>query len=147
MFSVTYHDDSRRTKKYKTEIGALRAVWKWLRSEEIVGKGHYAIVIGPSITEPRVISQWSELPFSEQPNEVNFLQTTEWRQLRRKAFELYGNYCACCGKTPKNGAVLHVDHIKPRSLRPDLESDITNLQILCDGCNQDKSNISERKWR
>ncbi len=145
MYSVSYHGKCRRTNKYKTENGALRAVWKWLRSD--TSKGNYAIVIGPSLSEPRVISDWAELRFSEEPPKVDFLQTAEWRQLRREAFELYGNYCSCCGKTPKNGVVLHVDHIKPRSLRPDLQAVITNLQILCEGCNQDKSNISERKWR
>ncbi|ABO23175.1 HNH endonuclease [Shewanella loihica PV-4] len=144
VITVTFHAKNRRTRSYKSEKGALKAVWKWLKESD--DEYAYAVLIGPIYQEPRLIRNWQELPFSD-PVEVDFLQTPEWRKLKQEAFELYGNYCACCGKGPKDGVVLHVDHIKPRSLYPELRSDINNLQILCEEHNTNKSNTSEKKWR
>ena len=48
--------------------------------------------------------------------------------------------CKICGITSERGAILHVDHIKPRSLYPDLALDKSNLQVLCEDCNIAKSN-------
>ncbi|MCH1921046.1 HNH endonuclease [Shewanella sp. A3A] len=143
MISVTFHENTRRTRPFKSENGALKAVWKWLRATD--DDNAYAVIIGPMYSEPRVITNWQELPFSE-PEKVDFLQTREWRQLRQQAFELYGNFCACCGRGPKDGVVLHVDHKKPRSKYPQLQDDINNLQILCEEHNKLKSNTSEKDW-
>lgn len=45
--------------------------------------------------------------------------------------------CAQCGAKESQGAILHVDHIIPRSKGG--SNDINNLQILCSACNGDKS--------
>ena len=42
---------------------------------------------------------------------------------------------------------MHVDHIKPRSLYPDLELEFENLQVLCKYCNLEKSNKDEIDYR
>lgn len=42
---------------------------------------------------------------------------------------------------------MHVDHIKPRSLFPDLALRLENLQVLCSQCNEAKSNIDTTDWR
>lgn len=76
----------------------------------------------------------------------NFYNSKEWRALRYEAFKIHGRQCLCCGARPPQ-AVLHVDHIKPRSLRPDLELDINNLQILCEDCNLGKSNKDSIDYR
>jgi 5-methylcytosine-specific restriction endonuclease McrA len=52
-----------------------------------------------------------------------------------------------CGTAPTPGKPLHVDHIKPRSKYPELEYEISNLQILCDDCNLGKGNRDEIDWR
>lgn len=78
---------------------------------------------------------------------LNFYFSDEWRRLRYKALSLHGNSCQCCGASPKTGAVIHVDHIKPRSKFPDLELELTNLQILCEACNLGKLNIDQTDWR
>lgn len=83
----------------------------------------------------------SNLPSSK------FYQTREWRDLRYSALIKYGNRCACCGSAPKHGVMLHVDHIKPRSIYPEYALCIDNLQILCEACNIAKSNTDETKWR
>lgn len=76
-----------------------------------------------------------------------FYGSREWRELRFKVFITQGRKCACCGDTPENGAVLHVDHIKPRSLFPRAELKIANLQVLCADCNIGKSNKFVRDFR
>ncbi len=76
-----------------------------------------------------------------------FYNSREWKQVRYFALEKYGNSCQCCGATPRKGIQIHVDHIKPRSLFPDLSLDVNNLQILCEPCNIGKSNVYQKDWR
>jgi len=42
---------------------------------------------------------------------------------------------------------MHVDHIKPRSIHPDLSLSFGNMQILCEDCNVEKSNLHETDYR
>lgn len=77
----------------------------------------------------------------------NFLSTYEWRKLRMEALIKYGRKCACCGATPESGAIMNVDHIKPRKTHPELALDIDNLQILCSDCNHGKGNWDSTDWR
>lgn len=76
-----------------------------------------------------------------------FLSTYEWRRLRMQALKKYGARCQCCGATPAAGAVMNVDHIKPRRIFPDLALDIENLQVLCHECNHGKGNWDMTDWR
>lgn len=76
-----------------------------------------------------------------------FLSTFEWRRVRMEALKKYGPRCMCCGATPSDGAVMNVDHIKPRKLFPDLALNINNLQILCHDCNHGKGNWDQTDWR
>lgn len=76
-----------------------------------------------------------------------FLETYEWRKLRMEALKKYGPKCMCCGATPQTGAVMNVDHIKPRKTWPSLALDINNLQILCHECNHGKGNWDQTDWR
>lgn len=76
-----------------------------------------------------------------------FLSTYEWRKVRMMALKKYGARCQCCGASPKDGAVMNVDHIKPRKLFPDLALDLSNLQILCHECNHGKGNWDKTDWR
>jgi 5-methylcytosine-specific restriction endonuclease McrA len=78
---------------------------------------------------------------------VDFLQTYEWRKLRLEALIKYGAVCQCCGASPKTGAVMNVDHIKPRKLFPALALDLNNLQVLCHECNHGKGNWNQTDWR
>ncbi len=76
-----------------------------------------------------------------------FLASYEWRKLRMEALKLHGTKCQCCGASPKTGAVLNVDHIKPRKFFPELALSISNLQILCSECNHGKGNWDQTDWR
>jgi 5-methylcytosine-specific restriction endonuclease McrA len=77
----------------------------------------------------------------------SFLSSYKWRKLRMVALKKHGPRCQCCGATPEIGAVMNVDHIKPRKKYPELALDIENLQILCGACNHGKSNWDETDWR
>lgn len=68
-----------------------------------------------------------------------FLLSREWKEVRYKTLRKYGFSCMACGAKPP-GVILHVDHIKPRSKFPQLSLDEKNLQVLCELCNQGKSN-------
>ena len=76
-----------------------------------------------------------------------FLSTFQWRKVRMEALKKYGPRCMCCGATPATGAVMNVDHIKPRKKWPSLALDINNLQILCHDCNHGKGNWDQTDWR
>lgn len=76
----------------------------------------------------------------------DFYSTEQWRQLRYQAIKLHGGACQCCGRKPPE-VVLHVDHIKPRSLFPSLELDINNVQVLCEDCNLGKGAWDQSDWR
>lgn len=77
----------------------------------------------------------------------NFYSSDEWRALRYAAFAAYGRKCGCCGASPETGAVMHVDHIKPRFTHPELALELSNLQILCADCNQGKGAWDSTDWR
>ena len=70
----------------------------------------------------------------------DFYQSREWLELRYQALIYHGRRCLCCGATAGDGVKLHVDHIKPRSMYPELELEFNNLQVLCGPCNLGKSN-------
>ena len=76
-----------------------------------------------------------------------FLSSYEWRRVRLVALKKYGAKCQCCGATPDSGAVMNVDHIKPRRIYPELALDPDNLQVLCHECNHGKGNWDMTDWR
>lgn len=53
--------------------------------------------------------------------------------------------CKSCGRTPKDGVTLEVDHILPRSKGG--TDEIKNLQTLCKKCNIGKSNKDDTDLR
>ena len=76
-----------------------------------------------------------------------FLESYAWRKLRMEALKLHGTRCQCCGASPRDGAVMHVDHIKPRRKFPELALEISNCQVLCHECNHGKGNWDTTDWR
>ena len=72
-----------------------------------------------------------------------FFDSTDWQKARYAALRRYGFKCMACGISREDGAVIQVDHIRPRSKYPHLALVDTNLQPLCRPCNMGKSNIFE----
>ena len=77
----------------------------------------------------------------------SFLTSRAWRELRYLALKNTEGRCECCGGSAKDGIQLHVDHIQPRSARPDLALALDNLQVLCDDCNVGKGAWDATDWR
>lgn len=64
---------------------------------------------------------------------VRVMPAIRWQVFQRDRWK-----CVSCGRTSHDEAILHIDHIIPRS-RGGLDS-IDNYQTLCDVCNIGKSN-------
>lgn len=77
----------------------------------------------------------------------SFLQSIEWKELRRKVIATYGRKCMKCETTPKNPKFTHVDHIKCRKYFPELSLVFDNLQVLCCRCNKVKGNKHSKDYR
>lgn len=85
--------------------------------------------------------------FKEKRKKINkddFYMSDAWRTIRKQVIITYGDQCMKCMRTK---LVTHVDHIKPRSLFPELELDFNNLQVLCKKCNIKKSNTDQTDYR
>lgn len=82
-----------------------------------------------------------------------FYKSWEWRTLRMKALKEHGARCQCCGAGRDDVAMsgdpvkICVDHIKPLATHWHLRLDPTNLQVLCDECNQGKGAWDDTDWR
>lgn len=82
-----------------------------------------------------------------------FYKSWEWRTLRMEVLKDRGARCECCGATPSHNDMngkpvkICVDHIKPLSKHWGMRLNKTNLQILCDECNQGKGAWDETDWR
>ena len=76
-----------------------------------------------------------------------FYSSGAWRRVRFEVLKEQGRECACCGATPGDGVRMHVDHVEPRSKRPDLSLDKSNLQVLCEDCNLGKMDRCNSDFR
>ena len=97
-----------------------------------------------------VISEYQQEPpteAKEPKKKTNFYRSKAWRDLRYKVLKHYEATCMCCGASRESGDQIHVDHILPRSLFPDLALDFNNMQVLCECCNVAKSNTDFTNWK
>jgi hypothetical protein len=77
----------------------------------------------------------------------DFYDSREWLDLRYRVLQKAGGSCKLCGCRATADNPIQVDHIKPRSLHPDLELAESNMQVLCQSCNKGKSNKDDTDWR
>lgn len=124
------------TAKSQAEKKALKA----LRSAERKRKKRRKFIAALPTSIPAI-------PPNIDPASAEFLQTYEWRKVRLIILKRDGAKCACCGATPDSGAVMNVDHIKPRKRFPHLALDPENLQVLCHDCNHGKGNWDMTDFR
>ncbi len=64
--------------------------------------------------------------------------------LRFQVLERDEGKCVACGRGPREGITLHLDHITPFSLGG--LTILSNLQTFCEGCNLGKGNRSDRNF-
>lgn len=72
-------------------------------------------------------------------DDTSFYRSSAWRKVRYSVLAQSDRKCLICGTPQSDGAILHVDHIKPRSKYPELALDASNLRVLCEDCNVGKS--------
>lgn len=119
-------------REYKTYSRAIFGLRRWLSEN----KG-LALLYQPG-QFPVVYKNVHELPYQQPVSECDFYRSQEWRSLRVEVLAESNRRCLLCGNSPENGITLHVDHIKPRSLFPELALEKSNLQVLCEDCNLGK---------
>jgi len=76
-----------------------------------------------------------------------FYSSAKWKEMRYITLQQSDGKCCLCGAMARDGVSLHVDHIKPRSLFPELAYQLDNLQVLCSDCNMGKSNYDDTDWK
>ncbi len=142
-------DDKRKAQKVMGKFISDRRKCRVTKPEVIV-KIHQGMEIkklSQSIEELKKLNQALQERLKEKKGvrQVHeFYDSREWRELRYRAIRVRGRKCECCGAEKGQ---MHVDHIKPRSLFPNLELSFENLQILCRDCNMGKSNKDMTDWR
>lgn len=143
------------TLKFKEIAAELQKAlgWEKMSWRQTLAQYFSSPVPIPSHIKPFVKKDRTERPYLKAVEKAgfratkDFLMTYEWRSLRMKALTKYGARCMCCGATPSDGVRMHVDHIKPRLLFPELALSLENLQILCEECNHGKGNWDMTDWR
>lgn len=96
-------------------------------------------------TESTIKERKRILSNSSKKQKINcFYLSNRWLILKGKVRDLYKCGCMKCGN---NKCEIHIDHIFPRSLYPELQYSIHNLQILCKDCNMKKSNKNNTDYR
>lgn len=84
----------------------------------------------------------SHTPSKQEKND--FYKSWEWRSARVKVLQRFSASCQLCGASSKHldmtGEPVRVvvDHIYPLHTHWDMRLDASNLQVLCDECNQGK---------
>ena len=73
----------------------------------------------------------------------DFYASRTWRRLRA-LFLRTNPLCVVCFEAGRTVAAVHVDHIKTRRERPDLEFDSSNVQSLCHSCHSRKTRREQR---
>jgi hypothetical protein len=64
----------------------------------------------------------------------DFYRSTDWKKVRSRTLNEHENICVKCYSETD----ITVDHIKPRSLYPELALEYSNTQVLCRSCNSKK---------
>lgn len=120
------------------------------KHDEWCARQRVAAGIAPK-TEPKKVVKVGRTPTAADKKEL--YESWEWRELRLKTIQKHGRVCLCCGNRPgmfyASGEPVRivVDHIKPISKYWHLRLEPSNLQPLCDECNQGKGNWDETDFR
>lgn len=128
--------------EWKRPLPQTRRLY-WVLLREFIGETSF-IPNTPPWKKKKYSSPRAPLPVVATDD---FLVTYEWRKLRMQVLTKRGARCECCGATPIDGIRIHVDHIKPRRLFPELALVESNLQVLCEVCNHGKGNWDHTDWR
>jgi 5-methylcytosine-specific restriction enzyme A len=76
--------------------------------------------------------------YERRPESDAFYRTARWRRLRSMVLS-HNPLCAMCEAEGRMTLAVDVDHVLPRSVRPDLEWSMDNCQPLCRSCHSRKT--------
>lgn len=131
--------------EYATNAGVCLCIHKetnWAMPGTVKGYRRYIAKFS------RQLNRRPELPKRKQAKFIkDFYNSPQWKELRYTALRLSEGKCNLCGATAHDGVTLHADHIIPRSIRPDLQLDLDNIQIMCSDCNIGKKNYDDYDFR
>lgn len=85
--------------------------------------------------------------FPKKIKKRDFYKSQKWREIRYEVLKENKGKCCLCGRSAKDGVILHVDHIIPLSVDWEKRLDKNNLQVLCDECNMGKLNKDTTNWK
>lgn len=100
---------------------------------------------------PKAVKALSRPPAVREKSK--FYKSWEWRTLRMQVLKKLGPSCMCCGaergdlNSAGESVKICVDHVKPIATHWHLRLEESNLQILCDECNQGKGAWDDTDWR
>jgi 5-methylcytosine-specific restriction endonuclease McrA len=140
------HIDSLSITKFKKEMAKIKRQRKKLEKAHKKQNPCYIIY---SKTE-KIVSTEEKRSFTKEEyiKKANeFYKSPEWRKVRYEVLREQKGKCQCCGRSAKDGVILHVDHIVPLSKDWSKRLDKNNLQVLCEDCNLGKSNTDSIDWR
>jgi hypothetical protein len=109
--------------KYKDIIGSIESIEKGMDLEKKITQEEENIILSKNIDDKNIVKAG-----------------IRWQVFERDNFK-----CVACGKSAIDGAILHVDHILPRSKGG--KDIMDNYQTLCHLCNIGKSNKSQINLR
>jgi hypothetical protein len=125
-------------KFYKSVAGSLSRRWK-------IDKNKTARIVR-NLSNAGLIRISADKIHAVEPHKADptsfFEEGGNWQRLRQAVFERDNFTCVYCGATE---AVLHADHVHPRSRggRDEME----NLVTACASCNLSKGSKSVEEWR
>lgn len=126
----------------------------WLPSQQTVERylTDYFNNQGLRILDP--VGALPESPFDRKPKgidlaiealrqEKNPAQSMRWQRMRASVLDRDGYTCQHCGAS---NTALHIDHVKPRYIWPDLTWEPSNITTLCKPCHLKKTAGDYRRW-
>lgn len=84
---------------------------------------------------------------NKEKSSKDFYKSLSWKKIRYEVLKESNGKCYLCGRSAKDGVILHVDHIIPLSIDWGKRLDKNNLQVLCNDCNLGKMNKDTSDWR
>lgn len=122
----------------KRDIINLRKIEK----DKLLSKKFYSL-----LNEGKNMKKALLIMFPKKEKSKDFYKSLSWRQLRYDVLKESNGRCCLCGRSAKDGVVLHVDHIIPLSVDWEKRLDKNNLQVLCEDCNMGKMNRDNTRWK
>lgn len=133
-----------KLKRGPSQIRTVNGMVSWLTGKRMGQKGSWLWLLEEGLKQ--LPAKKAKRPYKHLG--ASFYDSSAWRALRFDVLKESNGCCCLCGRSHRaHGVEIHVDHIKPKSLYPELALTKSNLQCLCKDCNLGKSNRDDTDWR